>query len=434
MTENTVKKGETIRVKLTDTFAKGVTLPESGVVIHWDTECKHFGLRCKKTGAAWIVRVKVNGEAYERTIAEVTPAMTATMARKVAQERVVEFRNGIDRDKVLKERIEQERQDRLAAMSLSEALTKYLEENTRLGERTRDDYQKLMDNELAPYSSKPLRDVTREDAEKMIGEIAAEIMRPRTKEDKTVGKRSGSRNGSRANYAMRLVRALCFAFEQGCQNWGKRRGKSFPWIRTKAKRTGLDPDAGHGAMIWNALGTRRVDTSADYVKAIMLTGARRTEMLEVKVKDVNMRHRTMILVDTKNHEDHVIYMPDQLVEIVERHLKHRKTGEAKGPEETIFENCSEPKKLLASVSEEVGVKFTCHSLRKFFAITCLSLEVPTPVYKRCLNHSMENSDDVTEKHYAHATPTQMRKAWQKVADYNAPREGVVSLNAHREAA
>lgn len=431
---NDQSKASSNRVKLTDAFAKGVVLPESGVVIHWDTECRNFGLRLKKTGSSWIVRVKVNQQAYERTIAELYTGMTAATARKIAQERVVELRNGIDRDKVLKERIEQERQDRLAAMSLKEAVTKYLEENKTLGERTRDDYQKLIDNELAPYASVPLREVSREIAEKMVGEIAAEIMRPRTKEDKAVGKRSVSRNGSRANYAMRLVRALCFAFEQGCQNWGKRRGKAFPWIRTKAKRTELDPDAGHGAMIWKALSTRRCDTSADYIKAIMLTGARRTEMAEVKVKDINIRNRTMILVDTKNHEDHVIYMPDQLFEIVERRMKDRKTGEAKAPDATVFENCSEPKKLLASVSEEVGVKFTCHSLRKFFAITCLTLEIPTPVYKRCLNHSMENSDDVTEKHYAHATPTQLRKAWQKVADFNAPRDGVVSLNAHREAA
>lgn len=430
---DTVKK-TTQRVRLTDTFAKSLRLPEKGFVVVWDTECHNFGLRLKKTGANWVVRVKVAGVSKDRVIGAVSPALTATMARKIAQERVVEFRMGIDRDKVIKEQAEQERVERLSAMSLKEAGKKYLEENTALGERTRSDYQSLLDNELAPYATRQLREISREVAEKMVSEIAAEIMRPRSKDEVNSKKRNGSRNGSRANYAMRLVRALCFAFEQGCQNWGKRRGKSFPWIRTKARRTALDPDAGHGPMIWSAIEKRRFDYSGDFLKAIMLTGARRGEMANVKVKDVSIRNRTLVLVDTKNHEDHIIYMPDQLFEIVERNIKDWRTGSPKAPDDYLFKCRGEPKKLLASVSEEIGVKFTCHSLRKFFAITCISLAIPAPVYKRCLNHSTESSNDVTEKHYAHATPTQLRKAWQQVADFNAPRVGVVSLNSVREAA
>lgn len=415
-------KTETQRVKLTDSLAEKADAPESGRAVIWDTACPNFGLRITGKKKAWIVRVKVRGVSKERTIDTYPGALSATAARDEAFNRIAEFKAGIDREADLKKREEEERARAASELTIAQAMKRYLSDNTELSERTRSDYEGLIDNELASYKETKLQDVTREAAEQMMRDIVADL------------KKGKGKSGSRANQALRAVRMLCLANEQGLQNWGKRRGKSFPWVKTKAVRTGLDPDAGHGKAIWDALGSRRCDTSADYVKALLLTGARRGEMAAVKISDISLRNRTMTLLDTKNGEDHVIQMSDQLIEIVERHMIDRETGSKRGADESLFTRCSEPKKLLASVSAEIGVKFTCHSLRKFFAITCLSLGIPGPVIKACLNHSSESSQDVTDKHYAHATPSQMRQAWQQVADMHAPRVGVISLNALRDAA
>lgn len=409
------------KVRLNASFVEGVAHPEKGKAIYWDIDTPNFGLRVTPTEKTFFIRVKVNGDSKERSLysASALKAMTIAQIRTEATQKVIDLKRGVDFVEVQKEEAERKRQERLASLTLSEALDAYLEANPQLSARTTSDYQTLMKKELASYAHSPLRDITRDMAEDMMREIVARL------------KKGQGSSGARANYALRLVRVLCLNFEQGNQKWGKSgQKKAFPWVKTKAKRTELDPEMGHGQAIWKALSTRRCDTSADYVKAILLTGARRGEMAAVKVGDVSIRNRTMRLVDTKNHEDHVIYMSDQLVEIVQRQAIDRRTGENKSAEEPLFSNCSEPKKVLQSVSKELEVAFTCHSLRKFFSITCMQLGVPYPVIQACLNHK---ATDVTSEHYAHATASMLRKAWQQVADYNAPRDAI-SLNAHREAA
>lgn len=415
------KAAATNKVALNASFVEGVAHPTTGKVVYWDANTPNFGLRVTPTEKTFFIRVKVNGESKERSLhpASALKAMTIAQIRNEATQKVIDLKRGVDFVEVQKEEAERKRQDRLSSLTMSEALEEYLKANPQLSERTASDYRNLMGGELASYATGPLRDITRDKAEEMMRDIVSRLKKGR-----------GS-SGARANYALRLVRVLCLNFEQGNQKWGKSgTKKAFPWVKTKAKRTELDPEMGHGAAIWKALSSRRCDTAADYIKAILLTGARRGEMAAVKVGDVSIKNRTMRLVDTKNHEDHVIYMADQLVEIVERQMTDRRTGEKKGAEEPLFSNCSEPKKILASVSEEIEVTFTCHSLRKFFSITCMQLGVPYPVIKACLNHK---ATDVTSEHYAHATASMMRKAWQQVADYNAPRDAI-SLNAHREAA
>lgn len=414
------------KVRLNASFVEGVKHPATGKVVYMDADTPNFGLRVTPTEKTFFIRVKVHGESKERSLhpAAALKVMTIAQIRAEATQKVLDLKRGVDFIEVQKLEAERKRQERLSSLTLSEALAEYLEESPNLSERTASDYKALLARELAPYAATPLHEITRLRAEEMMLEIVATLLKGRGK------------NGSRANHAMRLVRTLCLCFEQGNQRWGEvkvdtgGKKRAFPWVKTPPKMTMLDPEMGHGKEIWDALCRRRHDTSRDMLKAILLTGARRGEMQKLKVGDVSIKNRTMFLRETKNGDDHIIHMSDQLVEVVQENLHDRDTGEKRPAGEPLFLNCSDPKKLTAAISKEIEVNFSAHSLRKLFGITAMHLGIPKPVYQLCLNHSAE---DVTDKHYGVPTPTMLRRCWQQVADFYVPRDAI-SLNAHREAA
>lgn len=409
------------RVRLNASFVEGVKHPATGKVVYMDADTPNFGLRVTPTEKTFFIRVKVHGESKERSLhpASALKVMTIAQIRDEATQKVLDLKRGVDFIEVQKQEVERKRQERLASLTVAEALDEYLEKNPQLAERTATGYRDLVARELAPYATTPLQEVTRDRAEEMMREVVATLLKGRGK------------NGSRANHALRLVRVLCMYFEQGCQKWGRSGQKrTFPWVATPPKKTLLDPETGHGLEIWQALCRRRYDTSRDMLKAILLTGARKDEMKKLKVGDISIKNRTMFLGKTKNKEDHIVYMSDQLVEVVQENMTDRKTGEKRGADESLFINCGDPKKMTAALSKEIDVKFSAHSLRKFFTITADHLGFTEGVYGKCVNHKPRT---VTQMHYAHATPSMLRRCWQQVADFYVPRDAI-SLNAHREAA
>lgn len=402
------------KVKFTDTFIQKLELPEAGKrEFYQDTQEPNLYLKVTSAGKVLLMRFKFLGIQYDRNLSE---QRNVYQARIEVGERKVEIRNGNERLEALKvkQAAEKEEAERLEAEAVKEAavkqsvkdcITSYIKDSKGLKPRTVSDYEGLRDNELAPYASMPLNDVTRQKAIDMLYEIAGKIQ-----------KANPDKKGSRANQALRLIRATCNHHELGCQNWGRVRGKSFPWIATKAKPTDLDPEAGHGRMIWAAL-SRRNTPGVSFLKALLLTGARPGtspeaedgEMLFLKAGDVDLAKGELWFRDTKNGTDHRVYISPALHEVLEPLVK----GKAK--DERVFPITADPKKLRYAVSKEIGVYFTCHDLRKFFGNNCMSLGIPAGIYKRCLNHSV-SSLDVTHAHYAMATPSQMRNAWQRHAD------------------
>lgn len=433
------------RVNFTNSFIAEVPLPESGRQIYWDTKERNLGLRVTPMGRTLFVRVRVSStlksKVFEHNLDE---QKDIKEARNEAAERRIELRNGIDRAEnkklATKRMMEESEERRLQKLTLAAALEEYIvareESKKPLSARTAADYRGMIDGMLAKVKDKPLEEFTREFCASLIGDISAEIVERSRKSIKASGDTTrNTRTGVRANYALRLVRLLCRTYGIGNQAWGKFKGFDFPWIEERAKRTGLDPEFGHGTAIWKALSTRRCDTGASFLMAVLLTGCRRNELSGLTAGQVSIPKAQITLEKTKNGEDHIVHMSDQLVDLIKPLLLDRKTGEGKAADDKVFPTTGDPRKLLKAVSAEIGEEFTCHSLRKYFAINCMDLGIAMPVIKACLNHSMAKSRDVTERHYAHAKPSQMRAAWQRHADTIVPTTAeIINLETRRSAA
>lgn len=403
------KKVAKEKLKLTDSWIERQPLEATGRRYVYDSELTGFCLRITPKQKVFAIRVRVieNGKHVEKSynVSRFNDPLNSSMARKQAQSLIAQLRLGSDPVREQREAAREFAAERAITVTIGEALEDYLRQSVKLGERSRSDYQYIIDHELAPYKDKRLTDIDVE----WVRDTNAEIAKS--------GSRSELRT-ARATKAMKLVQKLCRYKALGLDEWS-----SIEWHKYVPKDPVLCAE--DGIAIWNTLGNAYATAADAYMKVLMLTGCRRGELASVLVRNVNIRGRELTLSKTKNGKRHIIYMSDQMVEVIAPLL------DGKEPDDKLFPGAGDPRKTLHRCHNAVGKKFGYHEFRKLFAVTCNRLDVPFPVLKGCLNHSVKSSNDITLAVYAKANATDMRVAWQKVSDYYSSRSGTISLNQIR---
>lgn len=114
-----------------------------------------------------------------------------------------------------------------------------------------------------------------------------------------------------------------------------------------------------------------------------------------------------MLRDTKNRSDHKLLLSRQALEIVERNCL------GKEPDHPLFP-IVDARKTLAWINAVAGTTVQGHGLRATFASIAEEL-VSGGALKKMLNHAA--GGDVTLGHYVGKSETQLRAAWQTVADF-----------------
>jgi integrase len=185
---------------------------------------------------------------------------------------------------------------------------------------------------------------------------------------------------------------------------------------TAGKPTPIPPEL-LGAW-WAAATSRQGDVGADGCRMILLTGCRPGELFGAKgegwdepgllVQDVDLVGGRILLIDTKNRKDHTITLSTQALEILRPHCKDKK------PDAKVF-NVLDPGKTLASINADAGVVgITPHKLRHTFTSVAEDL-VSVYALNRMINHT--DTSDVTGNNYVGKSESQLRAAWQTVADF-----------------
>ena len=414
--------------RLTERKALAFPLPDAGYAIHWCPQAPGFGVRVTAAGArSWISERRVNGKTVRRTIGKAAGrgAISADTARSLMVDISSELQRGIDRNEDQRaERAERAKQETDDANTLAVAIKVYVEKKRRgkdglpLKARTRADYLEMVEPGGTTKTGKPRAD----------GELHALADRPITKitgdDMRRVYAAALKRGSRRATYCMQVLRAVL--------NWF---GMKVPGNPLSADTAGRDrivlpptkgapqpiPPEGLGAW-WRAAGNagRASDQiggsadAADALKFLLLTGCRPGEVFPGEhepglfVRDVDLNGARFKLTDTKNRTDHYVLLSTQALEIAHRHAK------GKTPDEPLFA-IQDPGKTLDAICTEAEVqRVTAHKLRHTFASIAEEL-VSAAALKRMLNHTA--ADDVTQAHYIGKSETQMRAAWQTVADF-----------------
>ena len=390
--------------KLTKRHVDALPAPSTGQVFVRDTEMKGFALRITASGAkSFVVEKRINGKSRRITLGPY-PALTVEQARSEAQKLLGEIVTGYDPIK--------ERQDaRLNGITLHEAFKAFRQARTHLAIKTLYDYQRVMEVALPDWQTKPLREISKDMVVKRYHALAEE------------------RGPAYATLAMRALRSvLNFAMNQYEDSDGNpilrdnpvlRLTRTRAWYPSKRRQTIIriqDLPAWYAAVRRLHAGEapmRKGDTIADYLRLLLFTGLRRSEGARIRWQDVDLVARTLTIPQTKNGEPLILPLSDSLAELLNER-KEVALGEYVFPGEGHPGPLIEPRAGVQWVTEQSGVAFTLHDLRRTFITVAESLDISAYAVKRLVNHKM--SRDVTAG-YIISDVERLRAPMQKITDY-----------------
>jgi integrase len=387
-----------INSKLTKSFVD--SLDKEG--FYWDKDLRGFGIRISGQTKSYIVQSRINGKDTRRTIGR-HGVFTAEEARKRAREILVQMANGIDP----KEEARAQREERI---TLAELFDAYISQRN-LALRTENDYSGYMTRYFGDWRNLP------------ITSIKPDMVQER---HLTIGENHGE---AQADVAMRCLRAL-FNFAEGiytrangdvliASNPTKRLSAMKQWFRPHQRETYIKEETLHQ---WyraaNCLGKEspgsNIETVRDYLLFVLFTGLRRTEASLMRWEHVDFigRRFTLPRTNTKNRTNLVLPLTTFTFALLKQRESQRQSDYV-FPGEGRTGHVVEPRYAMRKITEDSGVVFTMHDLRRTFA-TCAATVVDNDwTIKRLMNHL--TGQDITQRYMQGIE--RLRAPAQRVTDY-----------------
>src|SRR5262249_232108 len=157
-----------------------------------------------------------------------------------------------------------------------------------------------------------------------------------------------------------------------------------------------------------------------YLLLLLLTGLRKTEAATLTWKNVDLKGKTLTIIDTKNREDHMLPLSDYLYQLLLKRWQQR-GSEYVFTAPTAKGRLIDCRDSIAKVVQESGSPFTLHDLRRTFITAAEQLDIPYYALKRLLNHKL--SADVTSG-YIVVDVERLREPMQEITDELLSRCGV----------
>ncbi|WP_305909599.1 integrase family protein [Methylomarinum sp. Ch1-1] len=383
------------KIKLTKSAVDKLPLPESGQVIYWDTDLSGFGLRVGKQSKAFICERRIDGKTVRTTLGK-HPALTAPVARKMAQETLGDMTRGINPTA--------EKQERKAkAVTLEQVFDEFMAGRS-LKPRTVYDYKRAMEVAYGDWYRKSIVDISKDMVERRHKKIGEE------------------RGHAYANLSARVLRSvLNFASAKYEDSKGNsilpenpvsRLSKTKQWYRVDRRTGHLKA---HELKAWfDAVLAIDNPVIRDYMQFVLLTGCRRQEAARLRWDDVSFEDRSFFIRDPKNKNPIVLPLSDYLADL----LKGRKVGNDSPfvfPADSASGHLAEPKKRVIAVGESIGNHFTLHDLRRTFITIAESLDISHYTLKALVNHKMDSSDITSS--YLQLNTERLREPMQRITDF-----------------
>lgn len=369
---------------------------------YYDATLKGFGVRVTSGGTKAFFLEKLIGTKLRRITIGRYPEITLEQARKEAQKLLGKIATGIDP-------IAEKKESKLKSITLSEAFNDYIKARKNLKPRTIQDYECVLKQAVPDWLDKPLLSITKD----MIGKRHAFY---------------GEKSKARANLVMRLLRAI-FNFAAGqyedakgraliLENPVKRLSHTRAWYRIERRQSVIKI---HELAQWykgvmelkDERSTGKSNIIRDYLLLLLFTGLRRQEAARLTWSQVDLVGKTLTVVDTKNHQNHILPLSDFLYDLL-INRKELAMSDYVFPGEGKTGYLVEPRKVMNKITQQTGIEFSIHDLRRTFITIAESLDIPAYALKRLLNHKMNS--DVTAG-YIVMDVERLRKPMQQITDY-----------------
>ena len=350
---------------------------------------------------SWVVQRRIGGRVTRITLGRY-PDLTPENARKKAEQVVGEIAAGYDPQ-------EQKREARAKRLTLQEAFDEFLKRR-QLKPATQASYGYAIKGPLRDWLPRPMMSITKD----VVAERHAKL--------------SLTSPGHAAS-AMRTFRSIWNFAAAGYEdasgesllgpNPVDRLSKTKAWHRLKRRDTYIreqdlpawfDAVQALRAEPWSST----AKTVGDYLMLLLLTGLRRREGSDLMWEQIDFSARTLRVLDTKNHDDHVLPLSDFLMELLRDRATHRDGSAHVFPGASPSKPFRDPKKQLRKVIERSGVDFCLHDLRRTFCTAAESLDLSHYALKRLLNHRM--TGDVTAG-YIGKNIERLREPMQRITNF-----------------
>ena len=412
-------------VRLTKTVVdKARPDPHKSQTFLRDSSLPGFALRISQGGTkAFIVEKRIKGRVRRQTLGRFGE-LTVEQARREAQKTLGKIAIGVD---TVAERIT----EKARAITLAQAFEDYKKARKNLKPNTVTAYERLLNKHVGDWLKKPINEITKQ----MVSRRHREIGNRGTK--------------YQANYVFRTLKAvLNFAKHQYEDGEGRAVLPNNPvevlnhtraWFPSKRRQEVIKV---HQLAPWyqGVMALKHPDKQtsahviADYLLLVLFTGLRASEASTLRWEQIDFKDRTLTLGDPKNREPFTLPLSD----VVENILKERAELAVN---EYVFPNRDgngplvEARKQMAHVTEDSGVAFKIHDLRRTFITIAESLDLSGYTLKRLVNHKV--SQDVTDG-YIISDVERLRAPVQQVADFlkqhlgmTTPDNVISLLHGHR---
>ncbi len=357
-------------IKILKTSVDKLPLAGKGKQIdYFDTDLKGFGVRTSATSKTYFVMKRVNGKLTRVTLGK-HGILTAEKARKDAINILSDLSKGIDTN-------QEKAKSRDRGVTVENMLEQYFTARQELKPRTVKTYRDLFRLYLSDWKKKPIAEITKDMVAKRHLKIATEA-----------GKAA-------ANNTMRTFRAV-FNFANELLddslpvNPVKRLSNTRQWFKIERRESIVNES--DLPKWYEAVMKLKNPTIRDYLLLLLFTGARKTETATLKWEDVDMENRTFVLTKTKNGKPLPLPMSDYIYGIFQNRQALLENG-FMFPGQGKGGHLIEPRKQMAKVTEQTGIKFSLHDMRRTY-ISAIDGIVGYYELKRLLNHSAK-TDDVT---------------------------------------
>jgi len=406
------------KISFTKKILDKLPLPPVGKrVDYFDTTTNHLTLRVSHVGTkAFVLYRKIDGVAERLTLGRY-PAMSIDQAR-----RVVAQHNG---SIAVGQNPAEEKRSMRQESTLGEVFARYMVEYAKPRKKSWEIDEQRYNVHLVHWQNKKLGVIKKQHVQKLLIHIA-ENQRFIEGVDK-LGRRKVKKVGGKgaSNQILRLLRKV---FNQAI-DWGWEGDN--PCTRLKEYKSQSRDRFLEGDELpkfFEALGEEPNMIARDYILASLLTGARRTNVLEMRWDQINLERREWLIPETKNGESQRLPLISAMLTLLENRKVEANGSEWVFPGHGSTGHLTNPDKTWKRVLSRAGIDDVrgtwLHDLRRSMGSWQANTGASLSVIGKSLNHKNINTTAI----YARLAIDPIRESMEKAADAMFEAGGIVKSN------
>ena len=141
------------------------------------------------------------------------------------------------------------------------------------------------------------------------------------------------------------------------------------------------------------------------IQLLLDTGLRAKELLSIRKSDINIEKRYIIVRNTKNGEERIVFFTEETKKMLEKYIKNLSDNEK------LFDITYDALyRKLKRLGKKLGIDLRPHILRHTFATQAIRKGMPLPVVQKILGHK----DIRTTQIYTHLITEDLQEIYKKV--------------------